>query len=268
MKVCWTTKRKKFWRYKWKCSQALFLTLILVAVGCRSRVRIPPPPELKFPEITLKGMGFTIQAGAFSILDNAINFTATLNKKGLNAYYFAHESGLYKVRFGNFTSRKAAQKKAQKLTEAGIIEEYYIVSPEEYTVSRRRSYGISYLRNEIVSVAKSFIGMPYSWGGSSPDEGFDCSGLTMAVYQLIGLYLPHSSTKQYRLGTPVRKAQLQKADLVFFATSRGRKVSHVGIYIGDDRFIHAPGENKQIRTDSLSNTYFVERYAGGRTYLK
>jgi len=213
-------------------------------------------------------MGFTIQAGAFAILDNAIKLTDSLNKRGLNAYYFAHESGFYKVRFGNFASRNSAQKKAQRLAVAGIIDEYYIVSPDEYTVSRKHSYGINYLRNEIVSMARSFVGMPYSWGGSSPDEGFDCSGLTTAIYQLIGLSLPHSSKKQYGLGTPVKKAQLLEGDLVFFATSSARKVSHVGIYIGDNKFIHAPGRNKQIRTDSLSNSYFIKRYVGARTYLR
>lgn len=213
-------------------------------------------------------MGFTIQAGAFAMVDNAIRLTASLNEKGLEAYYFAHESGLYKVRFGNFRSRNAAQIKAQSLVAAQIIDEYYIVSPDEYTVSRKYSYGIGYLRNEIVSTAKSFIGMPYSWGGSSPEEGFDCSGLTTAVYQLIGLDLPHSSKIQYRLGNPVKKGRLLQGDLVFFATSGGRRVSHVGIYIGDNEFIHAPGQNKQIRTDSLSNTYFAKRYVGARTYLR
>lgn len=255
-------------RHKWKWSQALFLSLILLAAGCRGRVRVSPPPEPKALKIELKGMGFTIQAGAFAILDNAIRLSDSLNKKGINAYYFAHKSGLYKVRFGNFPSRNSAQKKAQSLAAAKIIDEYYIVSPEEYTVSRKYSYGIEYLRNEIVSIAKSFIGMPYSWGGSSPNEGFDCSGLIAAVYQLIGLNLPHSSIKQYRLGTPVKKSKLLEGDLVFFATSRGRKVSHVGIYIGDNKFIHAPGKNKQVRTDSLFNTYFIECYVGARSYIR
>ena len=255
-------------RRKWKWSQVLFLSSILLAAGCRSRVRVAPPPAAKFPKIELKGMGFTIQAGAFSMVDNAIRLTASLNEKGLEAYYFAHESGLYKVRFGNFLSRKAAQTKAQSLVAAEIIDEYYIVSPDEYTVSRKYSYGISYLRNEIVSTAKSFIGMPYSWGVSSPEEGFDCSGLTTAVYQLIGLDLPHSSKIQYGLGTPIKKGRLLQGDLVFFATSGGERVSHVGIYIGDNEFIHAPGENKQICTDSLSNTYFANCYVGARTYLR
>ncbi len=99
-----------------------------------------------------------------------------------------------------------------------------------------------------------------------PDS--DCSGLTMAVYQLNGLSLPRSSREQYKTGASVKKSRLLKGDLVFFATSRGRKISHVGIYVGHNKFIHAPGYNKYIRTESLSNTYFIKRYVGARTYLK
>ncbi len=72
---------------------------------------------------------------------------------GNGAMYFAYPSGLYKVRFGDFRSRKAAQMKAQRLAATGIIDEYYIVSPEEYTVAKRRKYGKQYLRNEIVATA-------------------------------------------------------------------------------------------------------------------
>jgi len=255
-------------RHEWKWHHVLFLLLILVEAACRSIVPVSRPPEPRPPKLELRRMGYTIQVGAFSIVDNAIRLTKSLNKKRLNAYYFAHTSGLYKVRFGDFRSRKSAQKKAQSLAAAGIIDEYYIVSPGEYTVAKRKKHGKQYLRNEIVATAKSFIGMPYSWGSSSPDEGFDCSGLTLAVYQLNGLTLPHSSKEQYKTGTPIKKSRLLKGDLVFFATTRGRKVSHVGVYIGNNKFIHAPGNNKHIRTDSLSNTYFVKRYVGARTYLK
>jgi cell wall-associated NlpC family hydrolase len=255
-------------RREWKWRHIIFLSLLLATTACRSIVRTSRPSEPKLPERELKRTGFAIQVGAFSIVDNAIRLTRSLNRKGLNAYYFAHTSGLYKVRFGDFRSRKAAQKKAQRLAAAGNIDDYYIVSPEEYTVTKRSKYGIRYVRNEIVATAKRFLGIPYSWGGSSPYEGFDCSGLTIAVYKLNGLNLPRSSREQYKTGTPVKKSRLLKGDLVFFATSKGRKVTHVGIYVGNNKFIHAPGRNKHIRTDSLSETYFMKRYKGARTYLK
>jgi cell wall-associated NlpC family hydrolase len=201
-------------------------------------------------------------------VDNAIKLNKSLRKKGLKSYYFAHPSGLYRVRFGDFRSRKAAEKKAKRLIRAGIIDEYYIVAPEEYAIAKERKFGKQYLRNEIVATARRFLGMPYAWGGSSSREGFDCSGLTMAVYKVNGLSLPHSSRGQYKAGTAVKKRNLQKGDLVFFATSRRRRVSHVGIYVGSNHFIHAPGNNKRVRTESLSNSYFIKNYVGARTYLR
>jgi hypothetical protein len=254
-------------KHEWKWHHVFFLSSILMAAACRSIVPISRPAEPRPPKQELRRIGYTIQVGAFSRVDNAIKLTKSLNKKGLNAYYFAHPSGLYKVRFGDFPSRKAAQLKAQRLAATGIIDEYYIVSPEEYSVAKRIKYGEQYLRNAIVATARRFLGMPYAWGASSPHKGFDCSGLAMAVYKLNGLSLPRSSREQYKTGTSVKKSRLLKGDLVFFATSRGRKVSHVGIYIGNNKFIHAPGYNKHICKESLSNPYFIERYVGARTYL-
>ncbi|MGD8535233.1 MAG: NlpC/P60 family protein [Candidatus Aminicenantes bacterium] len=251
----------------WKWPYAIILSLILAASACTA-FRISRPAEPKIPKQELRRMGYAIQVGAFSVVDNAIKLNKSLRKKGLEAYYFAHPSGLYRVRFGDFRSLKAAEKKAKRLVRAGIIDEYYIVSPEEYAVTKRRKLGKQYLRNEIVATARRFLGMPYAWGGSSPREGFDCSGLTMAVYRVNGLSLPHSSRGQYKAGSAVKKRNLQKGDLVFFATSRRRRVSHVGIYVGNNQFIHAPGNNKRVRTESLSNSYFMKNYVGARAYLR
>jgi len=89
----------------------------------------------------------------------------------------------------------------------------------------------------------------------------------MTAYHLNGLNLPRSSKGQYSTGTPVKRSWLLRGDLVFFAVSKGRKVSHVGIYTGNDQFIHAPGKGKRVRIDSLSSKYFKTRYVGARTYL-
>jgi hypothetical protein len=213
-------------------------------------------------------MGYSIQVGAFANLDNAVRLSKSLERQGLNAYYFIHKSGLYKVRFGDFPSKKSARARAEAVRASGIINEYYLVRPTEYAVVKQGKYGgRSYLRNEIVGTAKRFIGVPYRWGGSSPQQGFDCSGLTMVVYQLNGLNLPRSSKQQYRVGTPIKRNELSQGDLVFFATSGGRRVSHVGIYVGKGRFIHAPGRGKRIRTELLTKKYFKTRYVGARTYL-
>jgi cell wall-associated NlpC family hydrolase len=89
----------------------------------------------------------------------------------------------------------------------------------------------------------------------------------MTVYQLNGLDLPRSTREQYETGTPVERNDLLKGDLVFFTTSGKGKVAHVGVYVGDGRFIHAPGRGKNIRVDYLSRSYYKKRYLGGRTYI-
>jgi hypothetical protein len=244
------------------------LLLILLTGGCGGKAVVSPDSRPVVPEKRrLAYIGYSIQVGAFSNLNNAVQLYESLKSYGVNAYYFVHKTGLYKVRFGDFPSKETARRKAESLRTAGAIDGYYIVSPDDYAVIKQRKYGSEYLRDEIVKTAKSFIGLPYRWGGSSSDYGFDCSGLSMTAYHLNGLNLPRSSKGQYRAGIPVKRGQMLRGDLVFFAISKGRKISHVGIYAGDDTFIHAPGRGKRVRIDSLSNRYFKSRYVGARTYL-
>ena len=212
-------------------------------------------------------MGHTIQVGAFSNMNNAVRFAEKLRTKDINAYHFRHDTGLYKVRFGNYNSRKHARNKAENLKSTGMIEDYYIVGPEDFPAFSWQTGDNEHLRNDIVKTAKLYLGVPYRWGGESPRTGFDCSGLTMVVYRLNGLDLPRSSGQQWQAGKPIKRGQLAKGDLVFFATSGGRKVSHVGIYAGNSQFLHAPGRGRNIRISTLSSTYYKSRYLGARSYL-
>jgi hypothetical protein len=247
----------------------LALAIILWCMGCGGTTYVSPESRPVAQKETLAQLGYSVQVGAFANLDNAVRLSEALERYGLDAYYFVHETGLYKVRFGDFPTKEAARRKAEYVRAAGIIDEYWIVSPADYAVRKQRKYGGRIdLRSEIVGTAKRFIGTPYRWGGASPDEGFDCSGLTMVVYQLNGLKLPRSSRQQYRAGIPIGHNELLQGDLVFFATSGGRRISHVGIYVGKGRFIHAPGRGKRIRTDPLTRRYYKTRYMGARTYLR
>ena len=250
------------------CLERLFLIALAVVsiVGCRSA--IPPVEPLKTPTPQrVSPMGYTIQVGAFSIPGNALRLATSLQEKGLEAYSFPDSSGLFKVRFGNYASLETARKVAEELLAHGIITDFYLVRPEDYPGIKDFQLDAEYLRKNIVLTAERYLGLPYQWGGSSPDEGFDCSDLVMAAYQLNGLALPRTSQQQWEQGAPVAIDRLARADLIFFSFSGRGKVSHVGLHAGDGRFIHAPGTGQTIRVDNLSNPYFRRKYMGARTYL-
>jgi len=108
------------------------------------------------------------------------------------------------------------------------------------------------------------LGARYRFGGSSPLTGFDCSGLVTHVFeQAWGVVLPHNVQAQSRIGIPVKRDELKPGDLVFYNT-RNLPYSHVGIYLGDGRFIHAPRPGKRVRVESLRSPYWMARFNGAR----
>ncbi len=239
---------------------------LLMMAGCGGRTTEPVKASIK-KETGLQRMGYTIQVGAFSNIDNAVRLTASLKAQGIDAYHFLDPSGLYKVRFENFRSKAAARNRALNMQRRGIIESFYIVKPETYAVAQDAGNGNQRFREKIVKTARRYVGVPYRWGGESSRTGFDCSGFTMVVYRLNGLDLPRSSRQQWKAGRQISRRQLQKGDLVFFATAGGGRISHVGIYTGEDKFLHAPSRGSRIKTSSLSSKYFKSRYVGARSYL-
>ena len=231
-------------------------TLFLVPGCARTPEKSSFEPAFQTP---LASIHYTIQAGAFSDMKNALRFTEKLRRQGLDAYHFVHPSGLYKVRFGNFASRTAADSRAKKLLSQRIIYDYYVVAFKNHSTAD--------LRDNILRTADSFIGVPYRWGGASADKGFDCSGLTRTVYRLNGLELPRSAQSQWNAGVSVKRSRLKKGDLVFFHTAGIGKISHVGIYDGEGKFIHAPGRGKRVKRTSLTNRYFKKKYSGGKAFF-
>ena len=224
-------------------------------------------PDDQQQDAPLQKMGYSIQVGAFNNLDNAVRLEQVLESRGIDAYYFRHESGLYKVRFGNHATYKPARSEAERLQAQGLIDTFFIVFPEDYSAAQIKKTGKGDLRSELVKTARRFIGIPYRWGGTTAKNGFDCSGLTMVSYRLNGLNLPRVSRSQYKAGRWVAKSKLRPGDLVFFATKGGKRVTHVGMYAGNGEFIHAPRTGKNVRIEKLSNKFFAKTYVGGRTYL-
>jgi len=214
----------------------------------------------------LPRMGYTIQVGAFAQVDNAARLAESLQSQGLEATYYASAKGLYRVRFGNFPTKEAARSRAEALRSSGVIQEFYLAAPEETTQARPRPEDAEEVRANLVETARSYLGVPYLWGGASA-QGFDCSGLTMSVYRLNGLQLPRSSRDQYEAGSPVGLDELRPGDLLFFATSGSGRVSHVGLYAGDGSFIHAPSRGRTISQERLSDAYYQRTFVGARTYL-
>jgi cell wall-associated NlpC family hydrolase len=119
---------------------------------------------------------------------------------------------------------------------------------------------------DVVIAAMNFLDRPYHRGGASVDTGFDCSGFTRHLFgQTLGIELPRRVDEQahHRALSPVQRDAMRAGDLVFFNTLR-RTFSHVGIYLGDGRFIHAPRSGAQIRVESLSTAYWARRFTGAR----
>jgi NlpC/P60 family len=116
------------------------------------------------------------------------------------------------------------------------------------------------MRNNLIWKAFQYIGVLYRYGQSS-EKGFDCSGYVLFIYKVFGLVLPHSSVDQYHMSRRLTADQAQPGDLVFFRTI-GNTVSHVGIYIGNNMFIHSPSRGHRVTTESLDLPYYKKRFAG------
>ena len=135
------------------------------------------------------------------------------------------------------------------------------VANKEETKTETVSKDSSTKGQEVADYAKQFVGYKYVYGASSPSKGFDCSGLTMYVYKQFGISLSHSATAQSKVGTKVSKSELKPGDLVFFTDYKtGKGIGHVGIYIGNNNFVHASTEKTGVKTSSLTSGSYSKRY--------
>lgn len=120
-------------------------------------------------------------------------------------------------------------------------------------------------RLTVVAAAHNMVGAPYRPGGNSP-RGFDCSGLVSYSHGHAGIEVPRTAAEQFSLARPIGRRDLLPGDLVFFKTE-GRRVSHVGIYVGQGQFVHAPSSGKQVSLESLDNPYWRRRIIGAGHYF-
>ena len=120
------------------------------------------------------------------------------------------------------------------------------------------------LEHPVVMRALALIGAPYRFGGTSVERGFDCAGFVQHAYQSAGVDLPRTTGEQFEAGRPVERDELVPGDLVFFRNTYRKGLSHVGIYIGNNRFVHAASTGRKVRVDELTRSYYAKRYAGAR----
>lgn len=246
-------------------------------------------------------LGYAIQMGAFADVKNAERFTATLQSKGIEAFYFRKDNGVYAVRFGDFHSKEKARAEAKKLVAEHLINSYYVAPPNEIVFSQPKGPGWQKPSTDEIRThstplqplvpkkatekpvlkpakdnrdmgaiaartAERFVGIPYRWGGDNVVEGMDCSGFVRAVYNLCGLSIPRTSRDQFKAGDLVTKDDLKDGDLVFFGSSADN-INHVGIYVGDGKFVHAPRRGEEIRVTAVNESYFEKRFVGARRYF-
>ncbi len=246
-------------------------------------------------------LGYAIQMGAFAEVNNAERFTTRLQAKGIDAFYYRKDNGVYAVRFGDFPSRGKALEAAKKLVAERLIDSYYIAPPNEVVFSKPKGPGVQKtppdeIKNPPAALqpvvpkesaekpapkpgkdtrdmgviaartAERFVGIPYRWGGDTVVDGMDCSGFVRAVYNLCGLSIPRTSRDQFKAGDLVAKDDLKDGDLVFFGASIDT-ISHVGIYVGGGKFVHAPRRGEDIRVTSVNESYFEKRFVGAKRYF-
>lgn len=246
-------------------------------------------------------LGHAIQMGAFADVKNAERFAAKLQAKGIEAFYFRKDNGVYAVRFGDFPSKEKARAVAKRLVADHMIDGYYIAPPNEVVFSHPKGPGWQKAQPDEIRkpsqplqpvvpkdtagkpapkpakdnkdmgaiaarTAERFVGIPYRWGGDNVVEGMDCSGFVRAVYNLCGLSIPRTSREQFTAGDLVAKDDLKDGDLVFFGASAD-KINHVGIYVGGGKFVHAPRRGEEIRVTAVNENYFEKRFVGARRYF-
>lgn len=161
----------------------------------------------------------------------------------------------------------ASTKSSTTKTSTASVKKSSGTTVSRGSASASRTSKSSSTGSKVVSYAKNFLGVQYVWGGTTPD-GFDCSGFIGYVYAHYGIYIDRVASDQAQQGIKVSKADLRPGDLVFFDTDGGHDlINHVGMYIGDDSFIHASSGRGEVTITSLSNSFYVDAYMTARRYF-
>ena len=147
-----------------------------------------------------------------------------------------------------------------------VSAEYCKLVDYDASVSTEDTSTSSTTREKVIAYAKTFLGTKYVYGGTKPSTGFDCSGFVRYVLAEYGFSIPRTSASQYSDTTRIKKSELKAGDLIFFGNSG--KVNHVGMYIGNNNFIHAENSDTGVVISSLSSSYYSSHYIGCGRVIK
>lgn len=221
-----------------------------------------------------------VELGYGSITGSSVNIRSgpgtdykaiAVGKKGEKAYIIGFNTQWYKVIYGNQIGYIRSD--YLHLTEIPYENNDSAKKPLFFvdgkstgvTPSASALNGSTSLAGKIIATAKKYIGVPYLWGGTTP-KGFDCSGFVQYVLKQHGISIPRTTTEQYTVGKYVSKSNLKPGDLVFLQNTYREGISHVGIYVGDGKMIHA-SSSKGVVISDLSTSYYVKHYYGARRIL-
>jgi len=221
---------------------------------------------------------YTLSVGRFADISEAENLIKYLNSKDYPVYL--RYGQIYEVRVGSFSSFEDARTLGETLRSneriiARVVEDYNLESPvlKEHFNKKADDFIIDraiadYRKQRLVKIALSFIYHPYIYGGQQVGSGIDCSYFVKLVFGELGIDLPRTSRYQFNCGDKVNKDELEIGDLVFFRKGKKGPINHVGIYFGNNEFIHATRGAKRVTISNLSENYYRNNYAGARRIFK